>query len=344
MFSRADERNNHHIHRIQQPQHNSDVSDSSTPDVSHPPPRVVERQDSSTSSTHRMAVDSRFCCNICLDSVVEPVVTQCGHLYCWPCLYRWLQPGMYPEERASLGLGFQAIAVDSGRRVCPVCKAACSVPTLVPIYVRSHEPIPLRNSRHESENLATTGARSSSSMDDVAVEYSQVPTESSNDAELDFASNPTSTTGLRQRRRFHSRDDGDAAETIHDDVPSRPAATSPRGSPSVSTSSPSTPPHQQHNQQYRSNSNSVWVTPLSPTGHQASLSHGLLLSWHQAALGHASHSVVPPIHRDDGRGGDAAAGSMNGNSDLEVNPGATEYLSRLLMILASFVLLCLLIL
>ena len=25
----------------------------------------------------------RFECNICLEDVREPIVTQCGHLYCW---------------------------------------------------------------------------------------------------------------------------------------------------------------------------------------------------------------------------------------------------------------------
>lgn len=29
-----------------------------------------------------------FECNICYELSREPVVTYCGHLYCWPCLYR----------------------------------------------------------------------------------------------------------------------------------------------------------------------------------------------------------------------------------------------------------------
>nr|XP_041631021.1 E3 ubiquitin-protein ligase RNF5-like [Drosophila kikkawai]XP_041631022.1 E3 ubiquitin-protein ligase RNF5-like [Drosophila kikkawai] len=29
-------------------------------------------------------------CSICLDSVRYPVVTCCGHLFCWPCLRRWI--------------------------------------------------------------------------------------------------------------------------------------------------------------------------------------------------------------------------------------------------------------
>lgn len=29
-----------------------------------------------------------FECNICFDIPRDPVVTRCGHLYCWSCLYR----------------------------------------------------------------------------------------------------------------------------------------------------------------------------------------------------------------------------------------------------------------
>eukprot|EP00656_Telonema_subtile_P057921 TRINITY_DN9653_c0_g1_i1.p1 TRINITY_DN9653_c0_g1~~TRINITY_DN9653_c0_g1_i1.p1 ORF type:complete len:191 (-),score=9.37 TRINITY_DN9653_c0_g1_i1:169-741(-) len=56
-------------------------------------------------------------CHICLDVALDPVVTQCGHLFCWPCLYQWLQHTTPP--------------------VCPVCKAGVSEDKLVPIFVGS---------------------------------------------------------------------------------------------------------------------------------------------------------------------------------------------------------------
>ncbi|XWS43253.1 hypothetical protein CRYUN_Cryun16bG0087000 [Craigia yunnanensis] len=65
-----------------------------------------------------------FDCNICLDLAREPVVTCCGHLFCWSCLYRWLH-------------------VHSDAKECPVCKGEVTVKTLTPIYGRgniSHEP------------------------------------------------------------------------------------------------------------------------------------------------------------------------------------------------------------
>ncbi|CAI9104463.1 OLC1v1003133C1 [Oldenlandia corymbosa var. corymbosa] len=58
-----------------------------------------------------------FECNICFELVQSPIVTLCGHLYCWPCLYQWLQVHSYSHE-------------------CPVCKAIIEEDKLVPIYGR----------------------------------------------------------------------------------------------------------------------------------------------------------------------------------------------------------------
>lgn len=30
---------------------------------------------------------SAYECIICIEIAKEPVVTKCGHLYCWPCIY-----------------------------------------------------------------------------------------------------------------------------------------------------------------------------------------------------------------------------------------------------------------
>lgn len=66
-----------------------------------------------------------FDCNICLDSAHDPVVTLCGHLYCWPCIYKWLQVQSSSPEPDQ-----------QQQQNCPVCKAAISHNSLVPLYGR----------------------------------------------------------------------------------------------------------------------------------------------------------------------------------------------------------------
>lgn len=58
-----------------------------------------------------------FECNICLDLAREPVVTLCGHLFCWGCLYKWT-------------------LLHQGTKVCPVCKAGVDASKVIPIYGR----------------------------------------------------------------------------------------------------------------------------------------------------------------------------------------------------------------
>lgn len=60
-----------------------------------------------------------FDCNICLDMARDPVVTCCGHLFCWPCLYRWLH-------------------LHSEAKECPICKGEMTTKSVTPIYGRGN--------------------------------------------------------------------------------------------------------------------------------------------------------------------------------------------------------------
>ncbi|KAL6999500.1 RING-type E3 ubiquitin transferase [Sarracenia purpurea var. burkii] len=74
----------------------------------------------SAPATASESVNGCFDCNICLESAHDPVVTLCGHLYCWPCIFKWLH--------------VQNPAFESPN--CPVCKSKISRSSLVPLYGR----------------------------------------------------------------------------------------------------------------------------------------------------------------------------------------------------------------
>eukprot|EP00026_Physarum_polycephalum_P010093 Phypoly_transcript_10244.p1 GENE.Phypoly_transcript_10244~~Phypoly_transcript_10244.p1 ORF type:complete len:202 (+),score=40.01 Phypoly_transcript_10244:45-650(+) len=63
--------------------------------------------------------NSMFECNICLEQSTEPVITLCGHLFCWVCIYKWMQTQQRPQ--------------------CPVCKSAITTEKLIPLYGRGKE-------------------------------------------------------------------------------------------------------------------------------------------------------------------------------------------------------------
>ncbi|KAK1407501.1 hypothetical protein QVD17_39117 [Tagetes erecta] len=58
-----------------------------------------------------------FDCSICLDLAQDPIVTLCGHLFCWPCIYQWLNHHSHSNE-------------------CPLCKAFIQEERLIPLYGR----------------------------------------------------------------------------------------------------------------------------------------------------------------------------------------------------------------
>jgi hypothetical protein len=56
----------------------------------------------------------KFECNVCFEVAREPVVTPCGHLYCWRCINTWLSVG--------------------DNVACPVCKGEMTKDMLIPLY------------------------------------------------------------------------------------------------------------------------------------------------------------------------------------------------------------------
>ncbi|KAL2326541.1 hypothetical protein Fmac_025599 [Flemingia macrophylla] len=56
-----------------------------------------------------------FDCHICLDMARDPVLTCCGHLFCWPCFY-------------------QLAYVYSNVKECPACKGEVTETGIIPIY------------------------------------------------------------------------------------------------------------------------------------------------------------------------------------------------------------------
>ncbi|KAJ7969060.1 E3 ubiquitin-protein ligase [Quillaja saponaria] len=67
-----------------------------------------------TTTPHEKAMV--FQCNICLEIAEEPVVTMCGHLYCWPCLHKWSGYKLWTNIK------------------CPVCKDKIVESMIIPIY------------------------------------------------------------------------------------------------------------------------------------------------------------------------------------------------------------------
>jgi hypothetical protein len=145
--------------------------------------------------------DARFVCNICYEAVNEPVVTQCGHLYCWPCIYEWLEPGMTISDRAGLtGLPTLSTAYNPNRRFCPTCRASCSVKGIVPIYVRTETPVrPIENN---NQGGFRRGSNHSLLNEEIEVNHNRQNTNGEDDDEWlalsdDEDNNPAETTGLR---------------------------------------------------------------------------------------------------------------------------------------------------
>jgi E3 ubiquitin-protein ligase RNF5 len=58
-------------------------------------------------------------CFICMDAAKRPVVSQCGHIYCWKCINQWL--------------------VDKSLHCCPVCRNGIELKKLIPLYADGND-------------------------------------------------------------------------------------------------------------------------------------------------------------------------------------------------------------
>ncbi|KAI8143315.1 hypothetical protein BJV82DRAFT_612309 [Fennellomyces sp. T-0311] len=84
-------------------------------------------QESSSGTTRTESNGGGFYeCNICFDTATHPVLTLCGHLFCWSCLAQWLN-------------------AQSRNPTCPVCKAGCGKDKVIPVYGRGREEKDPRN-------------------------------------------------------------------------------------------------------------------------------------------------------------------------------------------------------
>ena len=65
--------------------------------------------------------DEKYQCHICMDTARKPVVTPCGHLFCWVCIYHWLRSN---QEYLT----------------CPICKSGLEISMLRPILSPNEPP------------------------------------------------------------------------------------------------------------------------------------------------------------------------------------------------------------
>jgi len=105
-----------------------DVNSSSSSSLN----RTHNNNQTGTTADINTKEDSAFICNICLEIThKDPVVTQCGHLYCWSCLFRWL---------------------NTQHTTCPVCKAGVSKENVIPLFIRGSEQDPRTHQQQSNDS------------------------------------------------------------------------------------------------------------------------------------------------------------------------------------------------
>lgn len=121
-------------------------------------------------SSENKSNSADWTCSICLELARDPAVTPCGHLFCWKCLYRWI------EKQPS----------------CPNCNGEVRVDDVIPIYGRGRQ-----NASHSNTN-----------DNDLNEQKSNLNEQKSNDLNDDSFNNATNVNSndIPNRPRGHRRD------------------------------------------------------------------------------------------------------------------------------------------
>lgn len=124
------------------------------------------------SATPTNSDESIFICNICLDIANNPVITQCGHLFCWACLYRWMNTKSTSVQNNN----------NNATTPCPVCKCLVTKSNLIPLYVNainSTNKQSIQSKCTKSESSAALSPANTASNEAVTSSLSSVPSSGS---------------------------------------------------------------------------------------------------------------------------------------------------------------------
>ena len=66
-------------------------------------------------------MNKNYECKICIEEAKEPIVTQCGYLFCWPCILQW-------QETKNTEI-----------IPCPLCHSELDLKKVIPLYTSKEE-------------------------------------------------------------------------------------------------------------------------------------------------------------------------------------------------------------
>lgn len=68
-------------------------------------------------------------CTLCLEERTASCATECGHLFCWNCIYGW------GREKVSMMMSIhEAVTEIVLKAECPLCRQSLSLTKLLPVY------------------------------------------------------------------------------------------------------------------------------------------------------------------------------------------------------------------